>query len=380
MRRRDALAAGGSLVGTLSTMLTAGCLDFETLRREDAWRELIVDPPGGIYVPPKIDGILEYDSETESGLEISLSAMRPHSFWTGAGTERARADLRSHHTLHLMASVRDAESEVAVPTTVTTRIEHADSGDSTDSPDATDTANTAADTVDQRTPWPMRSQRMGFHYGDNISLPGEGTYKATIRLDPPTIHLADEFADRIDQPVTITIQFEYNPAAIDVLERTLLDEGEGRGERRALEFMGHASEPVSPTSSAVAHSATGDDIVVTLGRADVSDGAQVSSEATEDTQLAIGVRTRYNRYPVPFAGLSVESVRDGGRQYITEAQETIDPDRGHHYRAGFEEGILESADELAVSLDVPPQVALHEGYETAFGAERVVLPASLPAL
>ncbi|OIB58691.1 iron transporter [Natrialba sp. SSL1] len=383
MRRRDALAAGGTIVGTLSvlpTVLTGGCLDFETLRREDAWRELVVDPPAGIYVPPKIDAMLEYGSKTESGLDITLSAMRPHSFWTVAGTERARADLRSHHTLHLMAAVRDAESGVAVPTAVTTRIEHADSGDGTDSSDATDTANTAADTVDQRTLWPMLSQRMGVHYGDNVSLPGEGTYEATVRVDPPTAYLADEFADRLDQPVTTTIEFEYDPTAIDALERTLLDDGEGRGERGALESMGHAPEPVSPTSSAVAHSATGDDIVVTLGRVDGSDGAQGDSAAAADTQLTIGVRTRYNRYPVPFAGLSVESVSDGDGQHTAEAYEAIDPDRGHHYRAEFEAGVLESADELAVTLDVPPQVALHEGYETAFGAERVVLPASLPEL
>ncbi|ADD06010.1 beta-galactosidase precursor [Natrialba magadii ATCC 43099] len=47
MRRRDALAAGGALVGSLSvlpTALTAGCLDRQTLRREDAWRELVVYP------------------------------------------------------------------------------------------------------------------------------------------------------------------------------------------------------------------------------------------------------------------------------------------------------------------------------------------------
>ncbi|THE62858.1 hypothetical protein D8Y22_20580 [Salinadaptatus halalkaliphilus] len=48
MRRHTAFAAGSSLVARLA----AGCL--ESLRREDACRELVVDPPERVTIPPQV--------------------------------------------------------------------------------------------------------------------------------------------------------------------------------------------------------------------------------------------------------------------------------------------------------------------------------------
>ncbi|GAB7018255.1 hypothetical protein [Halostagnicola bangensis] len=111
MRRRKLLAACGC--GVLGTS-TAGCL--ESLRREDAWRELVVDPPAGIYVPPKIDEMTTDGLETADEYAVALFATRPHSFWTVTGDEQSRADLRSDHAIHLMASVWDEETEMVLPT------------------------------------------------------------------------------------------------------------------------------------------------------------------------------------------------------------------------------------------------------------------------
>ena len=190
MRRRDLLTAGA-----LSSALSlAGCL--ETLEREDAWRELVVDPPDGAYVPPKVDEMLPLGTATADGLEVSLSATRPHSFWTIADGERARADVRDHHDVHLMATVTDAETGLAVPTSVSTAI------------------RSRGERIDERTLWPMLSQRMGFHYGDNVPLGEDGSHAATVRIEPASVDAADALADRLESPRTVDLEFEYAAAEI----------------------------------------------------------------------------------------------------------------------------------------------------------------------
>jgi hypothetical protein len=42
----------------------------------------------------------------------------------------------------------------------------------------------------------------------------------------------------------------------------------------------------------------------------------------------------------------------------------VDPDLGYHYGAPVSEA--KSGDRLTVTVDAPPQLARHEGYETAF--------------
>lgn len=53
-----------------------------------------------------------------------------------------------------------------------------------------------------------------------------------------------------------------------------------------------------------------------------------------------------------------ETVFDGA------LQATLDPALNYHYGAGVES--IESGDEIEIVTDAPPQVARHEGYETAF--------------
>jgi hypothetical protein len=56
--------------------------------------------------------------------------------------------------------------------------------------------------------------------------------------------------------------------------------------------------------------------------------------------------------------------RDGGTAAETGLTRTLDPELGYHYGATLD---VQSGDELRVTPTVQPQVARHEGYETAFG-------------
>ncbi|AGB36369.1 DUF7350 domain-containing protein [Natronococcus occultus] len=359
MRRRDVLAAGG-----LSLSL-AGCLDV--LEREDAWRELVVDPPGGVYVPPKVDEMLPLGDATVDGLAVSLAATRPHSFWTVAGEERTRADVREHHDVHLMATVADAETGLPVPTSVET------------------TVRGPEERIDGRALWPMLSQRMGFHYGDNVPLGGDGPRTVTVKIDPADVEATGGLADRLETARTVDVEFEYAAEEIESLERRLIDEDEGRGEAGAVEPMAHdhGSESGHDHESGNGHGQhenhddhgdarepiLEDAVDAWLGTArsgDLEFGIGLDDSDGDEIAVVVSVHTRHNEFPVPFAGLSVAPVRDGSPGETTALTERLDAELGHHYGAVLERERLEATAELAVVLDATPQLSRHEGYETAF--------------
>ncbi|MDQ2049149.1 iron transporter [Natronolimnohabitans sp. A-GB9] len=345
MRRRAALAAGGSLLVGLS----AGCLDLERLRREDAWRELVVDPPDGAYVPSHADEMVTYGMATEAGREITLAATRPHSFWVVADGERNRADVRSRHAVHLMVDVRDAETGQFLPAPVTTTLE-----------------TRAGDWSDDRSLWPMLSQQMGAHYGDNVPLDGDGAYVATVEVGTTGADVLGEGAADLVDPATAELEFEYESDEIEELERRLIDEDEGRGEPGALEPMAHDTDDHDEfdherAASTRIGTATADDVEYTatlVGRDDRSDAAE--------SELAMTARTAYNAYPLPFASLSAAVSRAGERIAGGALRETIGPELGHHYRTAVDPSVLERGDELTISVESPPQLSRHEGYENAF--------------
>jgi hypothetical protein len=69
--------------------------------------------------------------------------------------------------------------------------------------------------------------------------------------------------------------------------------------------------------------------------------------------LAISPRTPYNRYPLPFASLSADD---------ESLSAVVDSAVGFHYGR-----VLDARPEaVEVTVDAPPQLARHEGYETAF--------------
>jgi hypothetical protein len=80
--------------------------------------------------------------------------------------------------------------------------------------------------------------------------------------------------------------------------------------------------------------------------------------------LAVSARTPYNRMVIPAMGLEGTLTRDGETVFDGTLQRTLDPDLRYHYGATVEG--VESGDELELRVTTPPQVARHEGYETAF--------------
>lgn len=348
MQRRDLLRSTTALLGGASL---SGCLD--AFGSESAWRDLVIDRPDEIYAPPKVDGMLVCGTVEAEGYALLLSATRPHRFWTVTGTETNQTAMREAHSMHLMVSVWEPDSHRHVPAEVAISIDR------------------GGETRLDRTLWPMLSQRMGVHHGDNIALPEPGIYGVTIRVFPLDIGYAGAFDGGFD-PGAFEIEIEYDPSEIEGLDRTVLEESR-RGRPGAVEPMGHDhdADPASPD-----HSHGGRPPVPTAPPPEAFPGVIDEVEtgdyrtlvATADhgagRYLIVSPRTRYNGFPLPRSSLSARIDRGGAGTDSVSLIEATHPTVGHHYGAVVDP--LTSGDALGLSIETPPQLARHEGYETAF--------------
>jgi hypothetical protein len=347
VHRRDALRAGTCLVGAS----LGGCLDV--LESESAWRDLVIDRPDEVYVPSKVDGMVAWGTETTDEYEVALFATRPHRFWTVTGRETNQIAMRDAHSAHLMAIVRDLDTGRSVPAEATVGIER------------------DGDPVLDRVLWPMLSQRMGVHHGDNVALPGPGAYRATVRVVPSNVEYLGGFAGGFD-PATLDLEFAYDPEEIESLDLTILEESR-RGRPGAVEPMdhadhaehddhaehGHTDHPPVPTApppdalpDVIADDAMSDYRIV-VATADLEEGQY----------LIASLRTPYNGFPLPLCSLSAEIDRDDAGTESVSLIEAIHPEFGHHYGAVVDPP---PRSELTVVVETPPPLARHEGYETAF--------------
>ncbi|WP_336344858.1 iron transporter [Halalkalicoccus ordinarius] len=342
MQRRDALRSAMALLGGASL---AGCLD--ALGSDSAWRDLVVDRPDEIYVPPKTDGMAVWGSVSTDAYSVVLSATRPHRFWTVTGTETNQIAMRDAHSAHLMVSVRESDTRRLLPAEVSISIDRSDER-----------------SVD-RTLWPMLSQRMGVHYGDNVSLPAAGSYRATIRVVPRDVEYRGGFEGGFE-PASLEVGFEYDPEEIEALDRTILEESR-RGRPGAVEPMDrddddhgdsddHPPVPTAPSPDA---------LPTVIDATVANDYAIVVATASHESgrYLVVSPRTRYNGYPLPFCSLSAAIDREGTGIESVTLDEATHPAFGHHYGAVVDPF---SRSELTVAVETPPQLTRHEGYETAF--------------
>jgi uncharacterized protein involved in high-affinity Fe2+ transport len=99
--------------------------------------------------------------------KCALTFSFPHRFWLVTGQNKKKVELQSEDSVHLMVSLWDAETKVVPPTS-----------------DVTLEITQDGETVVEKPPWPMLSQNMGFHFGDNIALPGNGTYSVNVGIGP----------------------------------------------------------------------------------------------------------------------------------------------------------------------------------------------------
>ncbi|QZP37721.1 iron transporter [Halobaculum magnesiiphilum] len=347
-------AAGGAAAGIGGV---SGCLGFE-LATGSASRAppIVEDRPDGVYLPSHVEG-MEMGGMGKGGeYQVGVFYSYAHRFWNVNGTEVDRTDIESDDDVHLMASVWDPETGQVLPETGLS-IEVTKDGS----------------LVTQEVIYPMLSQPMGFHYGGNFPLDGDGTYTVNVSVGAVRTRRTGAYAGRFESPADIPVEMEYSQEARDeIMFRTL----ENAGERDAVDPM---QMEMVPDATAPATDDLPGEVV---GEANSNDAVLVATVLEEPPEgidaegpyLAVSARTPYNRMLIPAMGLEATHARGGETVFSGELTRTLDPDLSYHYGAALDGASVESGDELTLTPTVWPQVARHEGYETAFGALRGGMP------
>jgi len=342
MHRRQFLAAAA---GATATGL-AGCRSlFET--RSSRSPPLVENRPDAVYVPTHVEGMQMSGTTTVGDYGIALTYSFPHRFWQVDVDETNRVSIQGSDTVHLMTTLWDRETNVVIPN---------------DGMRVTVTQD--GDPVASGRLWAMLSQNMGVHAGDNFALDGDGAYDVEVSVDPVADRTTGAFADRFTDLETANFTLEFSQSTLDETRFERLQDRQGnRGAVQAMEMdmVPTASTPASEElpGTVLAEPGSGDARFPTT-RLD----APPAGVEGDGRYLAVSARTPYNEYPLPLMSLSATVTRDGSTVFDDSLSGTLDPDLGYHYGAAVES--LESGDEIALTVDSPPQISRHEGYETAF--------------
>ncbi|MDS0294569.1 DUF7350 domain-containing protein [Halogeometricum luteum] len=336
------------LLGTLGTgalASTAGCMSALGFETQSAWRDppLVENRPDAVYVPAITEGMKMYGKQTAGPYGVALTYSYPHRFWTLTGTEFSKTVVESDDSIHLMVSLWDAETGMVLPVDSGLTIEILRDGN----------------LVSEEIAYPMLSQQMGLHYGSNYALDGEGSYEVTVRVGGVSLRRTGAFEGRFGQAETATFDIEFDT---DELYDVPLTNPENPGSRGAISPMEMANVPVGrapdPESLPGRH----------LGRATSGDAvfhafALDADRFGDGTYLYVSPRTPHNGIVLPMMGLTATVSHDSGTTE-TDLTRTLDPELGYHYGTSVDS--LDAGNEVRVAVAVPPQVARHDGYETAF--------------
>ena len=343
MKRRDFLTGAGAL----GAAAVAGCTDLLETESARSVPPVVEDRPDAVYHPTHVEGMEMIGSETDGDYAIALMYSFPHRFWTVTASVAEKVSIRERDDVHLMATVWDPETETVLPI---------DSGPRM-------TVERDGEEVAGKAPWTMISQNMGFHFGDNFAIDGDGTYDVTVDLPGTGIRRLGAFEGRFGESASVSFEFDYSRDERDDLKYETFDEKQG--EPGAVDLMGMDMVPTSVAPAVedlpgehLAEGTSGDAVFQVVG---VDDPGFVEEEGT---YLAVSPRTPYNGVPLPLMSLSGAVERDGETAFEGPMRESIHPDLGYHYGAAV--GDLGASDDVTLTVDAPPQVSRHEGYETAF--------------
>ncbi|EMA45349.1 fe2+ transport protein [Halococcus saccharolyticus DSM 5350] len=328
------------------TAATAGCLETLGLRTQSAWRDppLVNDRPRAVYYPAVTEGMAMYGTRSVGPYTVALMYSYPHRFWNLDGSQTRKTVVESEDSVHLMTTIWDERSGIVIPVDAGLSAEIVQDGE----------------LVSQEVIYPMLSQRMGFHYGANFRLDGNGTYEARVSIGGTRMRRTGRFEEEFSDPMTATFEFTFDTA--ELYDLALRQLPEKQGERGAVEPMDMGMDvPVgrAPPKRALPGTRLG-----TKRSGDATFVVTAIRNTNGATRLAVFPRTPYNRIVLPFMSLSATVSRGGKRVFDGSLERTLDPDVGYHYSTAVEG--IQPGDELEISVITPPQIARHDGYETAF--------------
>jgi hypothetical protein len=132
---------------------------------------------------------------TWQGMEILAQASTPLPFVVFEGDAERVVEPTKSDSMHLMVMLTDQRSGAPIPYASVWA-----------------TIRTAAGKVvyDERQ-WPMIARYMGPHYGNDVALPGAGTYELTLLISPPVAARPPSLAHVWLHPHRVTLRFNWKP-------------------------------------------------------------------------------------------------------------------------------------------------------------------------
>jgi len=338
-RRFLSTAAGGSLVSTI------GCLDRTTDDETVVIPPPLEDRPEHVYRPTHASDTRTIGTSTVDEYGVGLLYSYPSRFWDLNGRTTYKQSVQEDHSVHLMAIVWDAETRAVLP-------------------EAGVTVNVLqdGDPVTEGVVYSMLSQRMGFHYGDNIDLPGDGDYTVRVSIGGMPLERTGQYEGRFTDGKTTTFELPYrredrNELALETYDDSGTPGAAGRLNHDVLPALTVPDEETLPGETLGVIET--DDAVLSVRR--LRGDAAVRFDS--DDYLAVLGHTPYNRMVLPIMGLRLRIERDGDVDAEEILTRTMDPELGYHYGASLS---TRPGDTLRVETLTPPQTARHEGFETAF--------------
>jgi uncharacterized protein involved in high-affinity Fe2+ transport len=133
---------------------------------------------------------------TWQGMKITAQAMTPVPFVIFNGTSEQMVKPGPKTSFHLMVMLNDAHTGVPIPyASVWATI-----------------AKQGKIVYDERQ-WPMISEYMGPHYGNDVSVPGAGTYQLTLLISPPVSARHVEYQNVWLKPHRVSLPFRWQPTS-----------------------------------------------------------------------------------------------------------------------------------------------------------------------
>jgi uncharacterized protein involved in high-affinity Fe2+ transport len=130
------------------------------------------------------------------GMKITADAMTPVPFLIYNGTTMQQVNPPKNVSFHLMVLLNDAQTNVVIPYA-----------------SVWGTITQGSRTPFDESLWPMISRYMGPHYGNDVVLPGAGTYKLTLLISPPVSARHVEYQDVWLKPHKVSFTFQWHPAS-----------------------------------------------------------------------------------------------------------------------------------------------------------------------
>jgi Fe2+ transport protein len=148
-----------------------------------------------------VDGVTPIPTQTLGSadwqhMKIMAQARTAVPFVVDDGTTEKLVKPSQHTSFHLMVMLSDDRTNYPIPyASVWATVRH------------------GSKIVFDERQWPMISEYMGPHYGNNVTLPGPGTYRLSLLISPPVSARHIEYAHTWLKPHRVNFTFRWNPSS-----------------------------------------------------------------------------------------------------------------------------------------------------------------------